>query len=97
MSINIIPNWMENLEIEDVNFIKRFIIASGSLKELASQYGVTYPTVRNRLDKLIEKIKLSDSEEKDSYIKLIKNMAINEKIDFNTAKTLIQEYRRNKK
>ncbi len=55
MSIEIIPEWMENLDDEDISFIKRFILASGSLKEVAKEYNVTYPTVRLRLDKLIQK------------------------------------------
>ena len=58
MSIDIVPEWMRNLEDEDIAFIKKFILASGSLKEIAHQYGVTYPTVRLRLDKLIQKIQL---------------------------------------
>ncbi|RZJ74088.1 MAG: DUF2089 family protein, partial [Flavobacterium sp.] len=29
---------------------------SGSLKEMASQMGISYPTVRNKLDDLIAKI-----------------------------------------
>lgn len=55
MAIEIIPDWMANLDDEDVIFIKKFILASGSLKEIASQYHVTYPTVRLRLDKIIQK------------------------------------------
>ena len=47
--IEVVPEWMANLEDEDVVFIKKFLLASGSLKEIASQYGVTYPTVRLRL------------------------------------------------
>ena len=31
------------LEDEDVAFIKKFLLASGSLKEVAGLYGVTYP------------------------------------------------------
>jgi hypothetical protein len=84
---------MVNLESEDINFIKNFLLASGSLKEIAKQYNVTYPTVRNRLDKLIKKIELNNTLEDDSYITLIKNMALNERIDFDTAKILISEYR----
>ena len=42
---------------EEQDFILRFFISSGSLKEMASQMGVSYPTVRNKLDDLIEKIK----------------------------------------
>ena len=55
MPIEVVPEWMLNLDDEDVSFIKKFILASGSLKEIANQYNVTYPTVRLRLDKLIQK------------------------------------------
>ena len=58
MSIKIVPDWMVNLEDEDVVFIKKFILSSGSLKEMAKEYDVTYPTVRLRLDKLIQKIQI---------------------------------------
>ncbi len=94
MSMEIVPEWMTNLENEDIAFIKRFLLASGSLKEMAKQYDVTYPTVRLRLDKLIQKIKISEDTEKDSYISLIKKLAINEKLDFDTAKILINEYKK---
>ena len=36
-----LPIWMSELEEEDTVFIKKFILASGSLKEVAAQYGVT--------------------------------------------------------
>ena len=41
-----IPDWIMQLEEEDLAFIKNFVLASGSLKEIAGIYGVTYPTVR---------------------------------------------------
>jgi hypothetical protein len=41
---------------EEQDFVLRFFVSSGSLKEMASQMGISYPTVRNRLDDLIEKI-----------------------------------------
>ncbi len=96
MAITIVPEWMTNLEDEDISFIKKFILASGSLKEMSSIYGVTYPTVRLRLDKVIQKINIKESEDLDSYIALVKRMAINDKIDFDTAKTLISEYKKTK-
>ena len=40
MPLEIIPDWMVNLEDEDVTFIKKFLQASGSLKEMARQYSV---------------------------------------------------------
>jgi hypothetical protein len=50
--------WFEHLSEEDLAFVKRFLLASGSLKELAEAYGISYPTVRLRLDRLIEKIRI---------------------------------------
>ena len=43
MAIETVPEWMAGLEDEDVAFIKKFLLASGSLKEVAGLYGVTYP------------------------------------------------------
>ena len=94
MPIELVPEWMAGLEDEDVVFIKRFLQVSGSLKEMAKQYGVTYPTVRLRLDRLIQKIQISETVGGDPYIALIKRLAVNEKIDFDTAKILISEYRK---
>ena len=94
MALQVIPEWIVNLDDEDVSFIKKFLLASGSLKEMARQYEVTYPTVRLRLDKLIQKIKISDETESEPYIALIKRLAINDKLDFDTAKVLISEYKK---
>ena len=96
MSMEVLPEWMSNLDEEDLTFIKRFLLSSGSLKEMAKQYGVTYPTVRLRLDRLIQKIQLGDSAEREPYIALIKRLALNDKLDFDTAKLLIQEYKKQK-
>ena len=96
MALQVIPEWLADLEDEDVTFVKKFLLASGSLKEMARQYGVTYPTVRLRLDRLIQKIKLSEDTEKEPYIALIKQLALNDKLDFETAKLLIAEYKKAK-
>ena len=94
MAMELLPEWMAGLEEEDVAFIKKFILASGSLKEVAGQYGVTYPTVRLRLDRLIQKIRLTENTAADPYIATIKRLAMNEKLDLNTAKVLIAEYKK---
>ncbi len=93
MAIAILPEWMNNLDDEDMVFIKKFILSSGSLKDMAKEYQVTYPTVRLRLDKLIQKIGLSEENAKEPYVALIKRLAINDKLDFDTAKILINEYK----
>ena len=96
MAIEIVPEWMVNLDDEDISFIKKFIMASGSLKDIAAQYGVTYPTVRLRLDKLIQKIQIGEDNANEPFVALIKRMALNDKIDFDTAKILISEYKKSK-
>jgi hypothetical protein len=94
MAIDFVPEWMVNLEDEDVVFVKKFLQASGSLKEMARQYNVTYPTVRLRLDKLIQKIQISEDTSNEPYVALIKRMVVSDKIDFDTAKILISEYKK---
>ena len=96
MALQVIPEWMADLEDEDVTFVKKFLLASGSLKEMARQYGVTYPTVRLRLDRLIQKIQLTENAEADPYISLVKRLAVDDKLDFDTAKILITAYRKTK-
>lgn len=93
MTIKVVPSWMENFEEEDVAFVKNFILTSGSLKEMAAKYGVTYPTVRLRLDRLIDKVKVSEDQEAEPYVKLIKKLALDDRLDFETAKLLINEYK----
>jgi hypothetical protein len=92
----IMPGWISNLEDEELNFIKKFILSSGSLKEMARQYDVTYPTVRLRLDKIIQKIRINDKESNEPYIALIKKLAIDDKLSLNTTKLLINEYKKQK-
>jgi hypothetical protein len=96
LPIEVIPEWMLNLDDKDVSFIKKFILASGSLKEIAKNYGVTYPTVRLKLDRLIQKIQINENSANEPYISLIKRLAVNEKFDFDTAKVLISEYKKHK-
>lgn len=96
MKQDILPDWLTELDNEDITFIRNFILSSGSLKEIAVMYGVTYPTVRLRLDRLIQRIQVSNEQGNDPYIAMIKKMAINEKIDLDTAKILINEYRKTK-
>ena len=42
-----------NLPAEHQRFIEMFVLAGGNMKTMADQTGVSYPTVRNRLDKVI--------------------------------------------
>lgn len=45
------------LTADDQRFAEAFILESGSLKAMAKRLGVSYPTVRNRLDEIIDQLK----------------------------------------
>lgn len=94
MDIDKIPLWLLALEQEDVAFLKNFALKSGSLKEIAKLYGVSYPTVRLRLDKLIQKIEFSDQKQEEPFIAFIKGLAVDSKIDLETAKIIIEKYKK---
>ena len=49
------------LEPDAQAFVQAFVLASGSLKAMATQLGVSYPTVRNRLDDIIKKLEEESS------------------------------------
>lgn len=53
--------WLEHLDDEDLAFVRRFVLASGSLKAMAEAYGVSYPTVRTRMDRLIAKVQAGEA------------------------------------
>lgn len=91
-----VPTWMSNLDDEELDFIKKFVLNSGSLKKLAAEYEVSYPTVRLRLDRLIQKVQMNEDVQKDEYVSKIKQLAMEEKVDFEVANILITEYRKTK-
>ena len=85
--------WTELLSDEDLAFVKRFILTSGSLKELAVAYGVTYPTVRLRLDRLIDKLKVFESRDSaDDYERLLRGLYAEGKMDATTFRQLLGKY-----
>lgn len=61
MTAGSVPVWFAELADEDREFVRRFLVASGSLKELAEGYGVSYPTIRVRLDRLIARVQAADA------------------------------------
>ena len=88
-----IPPWLLSLDKESVEFIRIFVINSGSLKDMAKDYGVSYPTVRTKLDKLIKKIELHSKEEDIEFVNMVKNLVIDERISLEVAKVIIDKYK----
>lgn len=88
-----IPQWFEGLAEEDWQFIKRLLLASGSLKDVANEYGISYPTVRIRLNRLIEKVRILDSKKPQTeFHKKIKLMVAEGKLHISVARELIKAH-----
>lgn len=88
------PDWLDLMTDEDRAFVKRFVLASGSLKAVAGQYGISYPTVRLRLDRLIEKINLTETHRVVSDFELIlRAQHADGRLDATALKTLLRAYR----
>jgi hypothetical protein len=85
--------WLEHLEEEDFAFMKRFLLNSGSLKQMAADYGVSYPTVRLRLDRMIQKIKVIDEQTKgDEFQITLAAMVADGKLDTATFRKIHEAY-----
>ena len=92
--LNDVPAWLQHLEDEDLQFIKKLVLASGSLKELAEHYGVSYPTIRLRLDKVIERIILLDERAPiDALEARVRLLVADGEISAKLAKELLQLHR----
>ena len=87
--------WTDQLGDDDLAFVKRFVLASGSLKELARVYGVSYPTIRLRVDRLIAKVRLLESQEwLDDLERLARMMHVSGKLDAEGLRALLAAHRK---
>ncbi len=85
--------WFDELSAEDLQFIRRFILASGSLKAVAQEYGVSYPTVRLRLDRLIAKIQaLEDSRERSPFHRKVRALMAEGRLGEREARALLEAH-----
>ena len=58
------------LPVAEQQFVLDFVRSSGSLKEMSRKMGLSYPTVRNKLDDIIARLETSensDNHEKSEY------------------------------
>jgi hypothetical protein len=55
---------LAKLGIEEQKFVIDFVKSSGSLKVMAQNLGLSYPTVRNLLDDIIQQIQENEKPQK---------------------------------
>lgn len=91
-----LPAWVTGLATEDLAFIRSFVLASGSLKALAEEYGVSYPTIRARLDRLIERLKAGDDRKLDPFHVRLKQSVAAGEVGASLARELLELHRQSK-
>lgn len=62
---------LARLSAEDREFVELFVRSSGSLKAVAGKLGISYPTVRSRLDRVIEALQTEEDQEKDARNRIL--------------------------
>ncbi|MFO0908583.1 MAG: DUF2089 family protein [Isosphaeraceae bacterium] len=89
-----LPSWIRELSEEDLAFLRRFLVCSGSLKDLATEYGVSYPTVRGRLDRLIAKVRAAEEPETgDAFEQAVRILVADGKLAPGVARELLEVHR----
>lgn len=66
-----IPSLLK-IQEEDLQFILDFVKCSGSLKDMAIKLNVSYPTLRNRLNALIDEIENLEIKKEGSKTEILK-------------------------
>lgn len=93
-----LPAWLTSLDETDLQFIKRMVLASGSLKQLAADYRVSYPTIRGRLDGVIERIRLLDKHEGDDALETKVRLLVAEgRLTAQTGRELLRLHRQTRR
>ncbi len=89
-----VPGWLAGLDDDDVQFLRRFLLCSGSLKELAEGYGVSYPTLRGRLDRLIAKVRAAEEPgARDEFERRLRVLVADGKVTAALARDLLAAHR----
>lgn len=87
---------MLSLDDEDLEFVLKIVLASGSLKELAKQCGVSYPTIRARLDRLISRLQaLVEGRELDPMAELLADYIERHELSPAAARKILKLHRDN--
>lgn len=61
-------NEFARLPADKLDFLRVFLACRGNLKEVEAELNISYPTVRSRLDQLLEALALADAVEDESAI-----------------------------
>jgi len=57
---------LARLSPEDQVFVMAFVRSHGSIKEMEKAFGISYPTVKNRLNRICEQLELVETDPRPS-------------------------------
>ena len=78
-----------HLPPDDLELVTELVLKSGSLKDLAAAYGVSYPTIRTRLDRVIERLQaLKNGQKPDPLSDLLATLVERGEISASTARSV---------
>ena len=83
-------NRLLSLSEEDEKFLMAFLRSRGNIKEVQERLGISYPTVKNRLDKLLKAMGLFNEVEGLKEKEILENLEKKE-ISVSEAVKLIKE------
>ena len=86
-------DWLAALTESDRFFVRTLVLQSGSLKGLAQVYGVSYPTIRARLDRIISKVEAVEARPADPFVTSITGMVIDGIVPPDVAEQILGAYR----
>jgi hypothetical protein len=69
---------LATLPEEHVHFVETFLKCRGNIKEVERELGISYPTVRSRLDKVVALLGLGTDEQKMSRVEILAALERNE-------------------
>src|SRR5947209_12083005 len=86
---------LRDLGDDDLEFVQRLVLASGSLKDVAALYGVSYPTIRGRLDKLIDRLRARvEGRPPDPMADLLADLIARGEVAASAAKAVLNLHRK---
>ncbi len=86
---------LHSLHLDDLDFIMQFVLHSGSLKDMAQLYYVSYPTIRLRLDRVIANLQqCMHGSPPDAMTDLLAGMVERGEIETSAAKTIRAAHRK---
>jgi hypothetical protein len=66
------PGLLGSLTEEQIRFVRVFLASRGNIREMGKELGISYPTVRSRLDEILEALGLASDDEPDDVLEKVR-------------------------